>query len=394
MAAIRPFAVSISDEAIADLHARLDMTRWPSDFEDPDWTYGASIPYFRDLVRYWRHEFSWREAEARMNHFDQYLIDLDGLDMHFIHQRSPHANAVPLLMCHGWPGSVVEFLEAIPRLTTPELYGGSPDDAFHVVCPSLPGYGFSAPSKAPGLHHGVIAERHHRLMVALGYDRYMAQGGDWGSSMTQLTAMCAPEHCRAIHLNLLIPSPVGRQEKLSLVLEHERVWLEENARHEVQGMGYYHLQSTRPNAAGIGLSDSPAGTCAWIAEKFHYWTDCVQDGQRDIRNAVSWDALLTNVSLYWFTNSLASSIRLYKERALYPTLREMTQTDKLPVPFGVAIYPSEAMKCPKAWAEERGDLIYWSEPARGGHFAAMEQPQIFAEDLWAFARSTAGALGK
>ena len=210
--------------------------------------------------------------------------------------------------------------------------------------------------------------------------------------MTQLTALHAPEHCRAIHLNLLIPSPVGIEDNLALVREHEKAWLDGNAHHAAEGAGYYNLQSTRPNTAGISLSDSPAGTCAWIAEKFHYWTDCVQDEKRDIRHAVSWDVLLTNVALYWFTNTLASSIRLYKERARFPRLREMTQCDKLPVPFGVAIYPGEAVKCPKAWAKERGNLIYWSEPARGGHFAAMEQPQIFAEDLWAFAGCAAEAV--
>lgn len=388
----RRFRASISDDAIADLHARLDQTIWPDTFEDHDWIYGAPQPYILDLVRYWRHEFNWRDAEARLNRFDQYLLDLDGLELHFIHQRSPHPNATPLLMCHGWPGSIVEFLEVIPRLTTPEAFGGAPEDAFHVVCPSLPGYGFSTASRTTGLHHAIIAERHHRLMTALGYDRYLAQGGDWGASMTQLTAMHAPEHCRAIHLNLLFPPPSAGENNMASVRQHEQAWLESNAYHQREGTGYYHLQSTRPNTAGFGLSDSPAGLCAWIAEKFHYWTDCERDGRRDLRNAVSWDALLTNVSLYWFTNTIASSMRLYKERALVPRLREMTQSDRLPVPFGVAVYPSEAVKCPKAWAEQRGEMIYWSEPTLGGHFAAMEQPQIFAEDLWTFARSAAGAL--
>lgn len=393
MPSIRRFALAIPDEALGDLRQRLDRTKWTGDFDDPDWAYGTNIPYLKALAAHWRDAFSWRDAEARINRFDQHLLDLDGLDLHFIHQRSPHANAVPLLMCHGWPGSIAEFLEVIPRLTTPEAFGGSPEDAFHVVCPSLPGYGLSAAPNRPGMHPGVIADRHHRLMTALGYEHYLAQGGDWGSPITQLTAMRAPEHCRAIHLNVFAPQPPRDvEDPMSLLRAHEKDWLDDNARHQRDGTGYSVLQSTRPNTPASALADSPVGLCAWIAEKFHYWCDCEQDGRRDIRNAVSWDALLTNVSLYWFSNSIGSSMRLYKEFALALERREIALFDRLPVPFGIAVYPREITKSPKAWAERRGELIHWSEPARGGHFAAMEQPQAFAEDLRSFAKNVRGEL--
>jgi pimeloyl-ACP methyl ester carboxylesterase len=393
MAQPKPFQVAIPDEALADLHARLDRTRWPGEFDDPDWAYGAALPYLHELIQYWRRDFDWRAAESRLNSFDQYLWDLDGLDLHFIHQRSPHPQATPLIMSHGWPGSIVEFLDVIPRLTNPEAFGGEPADAFHVVCPSLPGYGFSAAPRQGGMHPGVIADRHHRLMTALGYDRYLAQGGDWGSPITQLTAARAPEHCRAIHLNLLTPlPPSGVADPMALVREHEKAWLADNARHDREGTGYFALQSTRPHTPAFGLSDSPAGLCAWIAEKFHYWCDCEEEGRRDIRNAISWDALLTNISLYWFSNSIASSMRLYKELVLAFGRGEVALSGPLPAPLGVAVYPHEIFKCPKAWAEARGEVIHWSEPARGGHFAAMEQPQAFAEDLRRFARSAADRL--
>jgi len=382
----RPFQLRIAEDALHDLRRRLKQTRWPTTFNDPEWEFGANLPYIEELIAYWRDTFDWRRAETRINSFNQYLLELDGLDLHFIHERSPHGDAKPLLMTHGWPGSIVEFLDVIPRLTTPEAYGGSPRQAFHVICPSLPGYGCSPAPRAPGMHPGVIAERHHRLMMTLGYDRYLAQGGDWGSSITQLTAARAPAHCRAIHLNMLPPrQPRDLRDPLSLLRDHEKIWLEDNARHQVQGNGYYALQSTRPETLAFGLADSLVGLGAWITEKFHFWSDCERDGRRDVRNAISWDTLLTNISLYWFTNAIASSMRLYKEFALALEHGLLSLSGPMPAPFGVAIYPHEIFKSPRAWAERRGDLIHWAELPSGGHFAAMEQPEAFAEDLRCFA---------
>lgn len=383
--AARPFRFQFSDQAISDLHQRIDLTRWPDQVNDADWSYGMERGYLQELVAYWRQQFDWRAAEARLNAFDQFLLDLDGLDIHFIHQRSPHPNATPLLMCHGWPGSIVEFLEVIPRLTEPERFGGRAEDAFHVVCPSLPGYGGSPAAAAPGLHPGKVAQRHARLMATLGYSSYLAQGGDWGSPITQLTAGCDPEHCQAIHVTIIAPiPPAGVADPMALVADHEKPWLAANARQVELGNGYYHQQSTRPQTLAYALSDSPVGLCGWIAEKFHYWADCDNSGQRDIRNAVSWDDLLTNISLYWHTNSIGSSIRLYKEYAVALTTGQISMPYQVPVPVGVTVYQQEVYKTPKAWVEQQYDLIYWHEAERGGHFAAMEQPQVFAEDLWRF----------
>ncbi len=383
--AVRPFRFQFSDQVISDMHQRIDLTRWPDQVNDADWSYGMERGYLQELVAYWRQQFDWRAAEARLNAFDQYLLDVDGLDIHFIHQRSPHPNATPLLMCHGWPGSIVEFLKVIPRLTEPERFGGRVEDAFHVVCPSLPGYGGSPAATAPGLHPGEVARRHARLMAALGYSSYLAQGGDWGSPITQLTAGSDAEHCQAIHVTIIAPiPPAGVADPMALVADHEKPWLETNARQVLEGNGYYHQQSTRPQTLAYALSDSPVGLCGWIAEKFHYWADCESNGQRDIRNAVSWDDLLTNISLYWHTNSIGSSIRLYKEYAAALAAGQIAMPYQVPVPVGVTVYQQEVYKTPRAWVERQCDLIYWHEAERGGHFAAMEQPQVFAEDLWRF----------
>jgi pimeloyl-ACP methyl ester carboxylesterase len=389
----RRFQVRVPDDDIADLAARIDRTRWPDEVNDLECSYGVSLGYLQELVDYWRHRFDWRAAEARVNAFDQYLLEIDGLDVHFIHQRSPHPDATPLLMTHGWPGSVIEFLDVIPRLTEPERFGGSAADAFNVICPSLPGYGYSAAAREPGMHPGEVARREAALMAALGYTRYLAHGGDWGSPITQLLASQDAAHCRAIHILLSYPMPpAGVADPMTLVAPHERVWLEDNARHERDGTGYFHQQSTRPQTLGYALNDSPAGLCAWIAEKFHSWTDCERDGVRDIRHAVSWDTLLANVSLYWYTGTIASSIRLYKEFARTLGAGAVTMPVSVPVPVGMTTYRREIFKTPKAWAERMFNLVYWHEAERGGHFASLEQPQAFVEDMRRFRGAARTAL--
>jgi epoxide hydrolase len=382
--AVRPFRLAVSDEAIADLHSRLDRTRWPDEVNDPSWGYGVSMAYLRQLTRYWRNEFDWRAAESRINGLPQFLTAIDGLDLHFVHCRSKHPEARPLLISHGWPGSIVEFLELIPRLTDPERFGGRATDAFHVVAPSLQGYGGSPPASAAGMSPLVIAKRHAALMSRLGYPRYLAQGGDWGSLVARHTAVIDAQHCAGLHLNLLLPiPPKDVADPMTLVQELEKGWLAAVARHERLGTGYFQIHSTRAQTVSYALTDSAAGWCAWVTEKFHGWSDCERDGKRDPRNAVSWDAMLTNISLYWFTDTIASSIRLYQEQALAEARRD-EKPGRVEVPTGIAVYPGEIFRCPRAWAERRFPIVHWYEAPCGGHFAAMEQPELFAADLRRF----------
>ena len=390
---IRPFQFDTArPAAIVDLHRRLDATRWPDEIVSGSRDYGLRGEYLRELLAYWRHEFDWPAAQARINGQPQYLLDIDGLPLHFIHARSAHADAMPLLITHGWPGSIVEFLELIPRLTAPERFGGRPQDAFHVIAPSLQGYGGSPPATAPGMSPSRIASRHVALMEALGYLRYAVQGGDWGSLVTTLTGLQAPERVIAAHLNLVVPVPPNDvTEPMSLVLPHEMKVFELARHYADEGAGYYHIQRTRPQTLAYALNDSPAGWCAWVAEKFEAWTDCEKDGVRDIRNAVSWDALLTNISLYWFTDTISSSIRLYRENNFALGGNTSPALGRLRVPVGLANYPGEFFLTPKAWAERQFQLIHWFQAERGGHFAAMEQPQAFAGDLWRFKRAALAA---
>ena len=376
----RPFHHRVPDADIADLRARLRATRWPDEVNDGAWGWGAGLEYMHALVAYWADGFDWRQAEAALFAWPHFMLELDGLDLHFIHARSPHAGATPLIMTHGWPGSLFEFLEVIPRLTEPEKFGGRAEDAFHVVAPSLQGYGFSPPARAPGMNQRAVAGRHARLMAALGYDRYVAQGGDWGALVSHHTALLDPAHCVGLHLSLLQPIPPRDvADPMALVLPHETRYLANVKNYRRTGAGYFHQQSSKPQTLAYGLTDSPAGWAAWVTEKFHDWTDC----QGEIRNAVSWDALLANISLYWFTNTIASASRFYKEFRL-AELAGGVQLFPVRVPTGVAQYPFDLSGCPRAWAERLFPIVHWYEAPRGGHFAAMEQPGLFAADLWGF----------
>lgn len=376
MTTATPFRIEVGDDAIEDLKSRLLNARWPDQVNDEDWSYGTELNYLRELADYWVNEYDWRQHEARLNAFDQFLLNIDGLETHFIHQRSPHENATPLLITHGWPGSIVEFLHVIPRLTAPEKFGGRPEDAFHVVAPSLPGYGFSAAAREPGMNTRAIARRQIELMELLGYSHYVAQGGDWGAMVTRHVADLDPQHCLGIHLNLVLAGPpADADDPMAGLSEKEKARLERNRLFTEDGMGYFRIQSTRPQTLGYALNDSPLGLCAWVAEKFHAWTDC--DGE--IRNAVSWDDLLTNISLYWFSGSITSSARLYLEDTRYNESPE-----RIDIPTGAAIFPKELFAPPRAWVESSYNLVHWFEAERGGHFAALEQPEVFAKDLWEF----------
>jgi pimeloyl-ACP methyl ester carboxylesterase len=370
---IRPYLVEIPEEQIEDLQQRLRRTRWPEAETVEDWSQGIPLSYVQELCRYWGEEYQWRDTERRLNALPQFRVAIDGLDHHFIHVRSPHPEALPVVITHGWPGSVVEFLKVIGPLTDPVRYGGDPSDAFDVVCPSLPGYGFSERPGATGWNVDRTARAWAQLMALLGYERYGAQGGDWGSMVTASLARQDPEHVVGIHLNM----PVVGREAMSMegLTAAEEATLAHMAEFQKWETGYSGQQSTRPQTLGYGLADSPAGQCAWIVEKFHAWTDC--DGHPE--NVLTRDEILDNVMLYWLPGTGASSARLYWESYRNVDLSVVS------APTGCSIFPKEVIRLSRRWAEKRfTDLRYWNELDRGGHFAAFEQPDIFVDELRAF----------
>jgi pimeloyl-ACP methyl ester carboxylesterase len=324
-------------------------------------------------VNYWQTDYDWRRVETRLNALPQFITKIDGLDIHFIHVRSKHENALPLIVTHGWPGSVIEQLNIIGPLTDPTAHGANASDAFHLVIPSMPGYGFSEKPSAPGWSIERIARAWAALMPALGYERYGAQGGDWGAQVTTFIGALDPDHCAGIHLNM--PLAVPPKQPLDLT-EEEQADLVALAEFRKEGAAYSLEQGTKPQTLGVGLNDSPAGLLAWIVEKFQAWSDC--DG--DPENAFTKDQLLTNVMLYWVTGTITSSTRLYWERQ---HSGERGQPD-VSVPTGVARYPKEILKFPRSWVERHYNVTRWEVMPRGGHFAAMEQPDLFAADVRAF----------
>jgi len=375
---IEPFHIHMDDADLEDLRSRLARTRFPDQIAATTWEAGLPMDYLRELVGYWMDGYDWRGEEARLNGLDHFRTQIDGQSIHFVHVRSPHPDAMPLVLTHGWPGSFVEFLDVIPRLVDPPAFGGRAADAFHLVVPSLPGYGFSEPPRTPGWDVRRIAVAFIGLMDRLGYARYGAQGGDWGAQVTTHIAALDPAHCAAIHLNM----PVGtRPAEPGPLTDEERADLADMAQFIRQEAAYANEQGTKPQTLGVGLNDSPAGLLAWIVEKFRAWSDC--DGHPE--NCFSRDQLLTNVMLYWMTQTATSSAQLYWE-----TNRSGVLTEQLPfieVPTGVGRYPREVLRWPRSWVEQQYNVTHWASMARGGHFAAMEQPELFADDLQAFFRT-------
>lgn len=371
--AVVPFRIEIPDEQLEDLSARLRLTRWPDEETvagtGEPWSQGVPLRFAQELTQHWVGAYDWRRVEAALNAVPQFRTTVDGLGIHFLHARSPEPGALPLVLTHGWPGSVVEFLKVIGPLIDPVAHGGDAADAFHVVAPSLPGYAWSDKPTEPGWGVPRIAAAWEQLMLRLGYDRFAAQGGDWGSMVTMAIGVNHTDHLAGVHVNMPIVIPTTPPAEMT---ETERAASDALSHYMEWDGGYSNQQSTRPQTLAHGLADSPVGQMAWIVEKFWSWTDC--DG--DPRNVLSSDELLDNVMVYWLTNSAASSARLYWE--------SFKQIDFSPVtvPSGISVFPREIFRTSRRWAEARfTDLRHFNELDRGGHFAAFEQPDLFVTEL-------------
>ncbi|TDH57120.1 epoxide hydrolase family protein [Mycobacterium talmoniae] len=366
------FRIDVPDHVLIDLRRRLANTRWPEAECVDDWSQGIPLAYTRDLADYWASGYDWRAREAALNRFDQFVTEIDGLPIHFVHQRSPHPNAFPLIITHGWPGSIVEFHKVIEPLTDPTAHGGRAEDAFHVVCPSLPGYGFSGKPSRSGWGVERIAATWETLMTRLGYERYGAQGGDWGAAVTTQIGRNG-DHCVGIHTNMPIATPT--EAALANPDEADRAALAAMKHYRRWDSGYAKQQSTRPQTLGYGLVDSPVAQLAWIVEKFWAWTDCAGHPE----NALTRDELLDNVMLYWVTASGASSARLYWE-----AMAAFGRGGRVELPTGVAAFPKEVSRAPRSWCEASYNITHWTTMPRGGHFAAFEQPELFVDDVRVF----------
>ena len=366
---IREFKVSVDESKIDDLYKRIDLTRWPDEVNDEIWTLGTKKSFLKDAVQYWRNDFNWKIHEKQINDLGSYKFKTkDDLEIHFIHSKSDSKNSIPIIITHGWPGSIQEFFKIIPLLNK-DKDGLS----FDVVCPSMPGYGFSDKPSQKGYDSKKIAEINHELMTALGYKKYLVQGGDWGSTVSKWSAELFPNEVLGLHLNLVIAFPPEKDDPMEGVTDQEKVLLGRYAKYLELGSGYFEIQRTKPQTLGYSLNDSPVGLAGWIIEKFHSWTDDEKD-----KLIVSLEDVLSIVSLYWFSESITSSIRLYNENG-----REGFSKSKVEVPTGCALFKNEIMLPPKAWAEEIYNLIHW-EHYDGGHFAALEKPETLERDIRLF----------
>ena len=382
-AAIHPFRVEIPEADLDDLHDRLARTRWPDELPGVGWSRGVPLGYLQDLAGYWRDGYDWRGQEARLNQLPQFTTVVDGQPIHFLHVTSPEADALPLIVTHGYPGSVVEFLDLVGPLTDPRAHGGDPADAFHLVAPSLPGYGFSTPVREPGWAMGRTSRAWVELMARLGYDRYGGQGGDIGAGVTGMLANLDPGHVVGVHLNsdplavAAVALPPGDEADKAAVTDAHRASLEWMRRFQADGLGYLELQRTRPQTVAYALTDSPVGQLAWIVEKFKEWTDPAAELPED---AVDRDQLLTNVSVYWFTGTGASAAQF-----LYETAHAQDWPGPADVPQRWAVFAAND-DLVRRLIDPDGRIEHWSEFDRGGHFAAMEAPDLLVEDVRAFFR--------
>jgi epoxide hydrolase len=380
-AEIRPFRIDIPQPDLDDLYDRLARTRFPDELPGVGWSRGIPLNYLKELAEYWRTTYDWRDWEAKLNEFPQYTTEIDGQNIHFLHVRSPEPDTMPLMLIHGWPGSFVEFLEVIGSLTDPRSHGGDLAEAFHLVIPSLPGHGFSEPLSAPGWTHGRMAKAFTELMARLGYQRYGIQGGDAGAIIAPEMGRLDPAHVIGVHLNALVTFPSGDPAEMADLTEAEQERLGRLQHFREEMMGYVQIQGSRPQTLAYGLTDSPVGQLAWIVEKFKEWTDLAAELPEE---AVDRDHILTDVSVYWFTNTAGSSANLYYEAAHDPSA--WAPKDRSPVPTGVALFPSANEVAIRRFAERENNIVHWSEFDRGGHFAAMEAPDFLVGDIREFFR--------
>jgi epoxide hydrolase len=377
--AMVPFRINVSDAVLSDLKERLARTRFPSEIEGSGWEYGTNLAYLRDLVAYWRTTFDWRAQERRLNQLPQFKTTIDDVEVHFVHQRSSRADATPLVFIHGWPGSFVEVTKIIGPLTDPTAHGGRAEDAFHIVAVSLPGYGFSGKPRQPGYSSRRIAGMIAQLMARLGYRRYGAQGGDWGGIIVRQLGLVDPSHLIGLHSNMCIAgAPPGLANPNEGVPAEDLKRVEAARGRIANETGYSQLQGTKPQTLGYLLNDSPAGLAAWIVEKFRTWSD--SDG--NVEKRFTKDELLTNITIYWVTETGPSSIRLYYENRKDPGLQ-----GRVDVPVACARFPGEPFaNAPRRWIEAAYNLQQYTEMPRGGHFAALEEPELLVADIRTFFR--------
>ena len=370
MSDVTPFKIDIPVEQLTDLKLRLAMTRMP-DAETPgDWSQGVPLAYMIEVKDYWEKSYHWPDRQTRLNRWPGFKTTLSEVDIHFLHIKSSNANAKPLIMTHGWPGSVVEFLKVVGPLTEPQDHGGNADDAFHLVLPSLPGYGFSGKPTTTGWGIEKIADAWAELMARLGYEKYFAQGGDWGSVVTSAIARQDAEHCLGIHLNMVVVPPDATAEDLT---DLEKSALAGWQFYQEWDSGYSKQQTTRPQTLGYGLVDSPSGQAAWIIEKFYTWTDC--DGHPE--NAISRDEMLDDIMVYWLNAAGASSARLY-----WQSFGGSSDATPIDVPMGATIFPKEIFRTSERFAAQiYKNIVHWSVKEKGGHFAAFEQPNVFVDEV-------------
>ena len=377
---VRPFRIDVPQEDLDDLGNRLSLTRWPDEMPGVGWDRGVPLDYLKGLAGYWKDGYDWRGWEGRLNELPQFTTEIDGQNIHFMHVRSPEPGAFPLILSHGWPGSVVEFLEVIGPLTDPRAHGGDPADAFHLVIPSLPGFGFSGPTHEPGWDSYRIAGAFAELMRRLGYERYGAQGGDFGAFVSPDVGRVDASHVAGVHVNAatvgFIPFGDVDEATLAELSDAEKVRLERLNRFMSDGNGYFQIQATRPQTLAYGLNDSPAGQLAWIVEKFKEWTFPSEDLPEA---AIHRDLMLTNVMLYWLTRTGASSAHLY-----YESMHSGNWPAPSEVPTGVAVFAEDVAI--RRYAEQGNNIVHWSEFDRGGHFAAMEVPDLLVDDVRKFFR--------